>query len=108
METEIVTIITDNLPETIQTYPLVTTGINGLEVYLNDSGDFMKNFVNYVNSTTDYINNILNDIFNACWYYSRYLEAFVSAFVDNGLPEFFIFAVSAALFFIWYGFLRGR
>lgn len=108
METEIVTTVTEQLPETLQTNPLITTGVNGLEVYLNDSGDFMKNFVNYVNSTTDYINNILNDIFNACWYYIRYVSAFVDYFVDNGLPEFFIFACSASLFFIWYSFLRGR
>lgn len=108
METEIVTTVTEQLPETIQSNPLVTTGVNGLEVYLNDSGDFMKNFVNYVNSTTDYINNILNDIFYACWYYMRYVGEFVAYFVDNGLPEFFIFACSASLFFIWYSFLRGR
>lgn len=108
METEIVTTITEQLPVTLQSNPLVTTGVNGLEVYLNDSGDFMENLVRYINSTTDYINNILNDIFNAAWYYGRYISEFVAYFVDNGLPSFFVFACSASLFFIWYSFLRGR
>lgn len=108
METQIVTTITEQLPETIQTYPLNTTVANGLEVYLNDSGDFMQNTANYLRSTVDYINNILTDTFNVCWYYVRYVSGFLNIFADDGLPWFLLTALSASLFFMWYSFLRGR
>ena len=107
METEIVTTITE-LPDTIQTYPIVTTFENGLEVYLNDSGDFMQNTANYLRSTVDYINNILTDTFNVAWYYGRYISDFLGIFVNSELPWFLLTALSASLFFIWYSFLRGR